>query len=346
MLSRIIALGSLVVVLSAFNIVLGDTPQYTIVDLGNAYQSKAYGLNNQGQVVGTKTNALNGHWNAFVWQNGVMTDLGRGAAYAVNNGGVVVGQSENVAARWDNGVRTNLGSLVQDGWSTAFAVNDSGVIAGRSHWDGWNQQYPWHACSWPNGVPTDLGTLHYDNKYQSEAWGVTPQGDIIGWAQDVPGELNSTVWKNGNISKLRGDSRNCAYDMNGSGQFVGMSWWAPHAFVQEGNSETILPFAPYEYAWPRAINEVGQVVGWKGDQASGAYANRPFLWSDGVLYDDLNSLLPPGTGWTLCEAWDINDDGWIVGWGQLNGYTRAFLLIPEPNSLLLLILGGLALVRR
>ncbi len=224
MLKRIVALGSLVLTLSISTSALGNTPQYTIVDLGNAYYSQAFGINNQGQVVGTKTTAFNGHWNAFVWENGVMTDLGRGAAYAVNNGGVVVGQSENVAARWDSGVRTNLGSLVQDGWSTAFAINDSGVIAGRSHWDGGDQQHPWHACTWPSGLATDLGTFDYNNRYQSEAWGITPQGDVVGWAQDTMAEEHSAIWTSGSPSKLRGDSCNRAYNMNSSGQFVGVSW--------------------------------------------------------------------------------------------------------------------------
>jgi hypothetical protein len=53
---------------------------------------------------------------------------------------------------------------------------------------------------------------------------------------------------------------------------------------------------------------------------------------------DLNGLIDPASGWTLAAARDINDSGWIVGTGTLNGQARAFLLtpVPEPSSLALL----------
>ena len=44
---------------------------------------------------------------------------------------------------------------------------------------------------------------------------------------------------------------------------------------------------------------------------------------------DLNTLLPPGCGWILTKANDINDNGWITGEGYINGQTRAYLLVPE-----------------
>jgi len=57
---------------------------------------------------------------------------------------------------------------------------------------------------------------------------------------------------------------------------------------------------------------------------------------------DLNDLIPATSNWTLVEAWDINNNGWIVGWGEApNGSTRAFLLIPEPSTMLLIALGSL-----
>jgi hypothetical protein len=52
-----------------------------------------------------------------------------------------------------------------------------------------------------------------------------------------------------------------------------------------------------------------------------------FLYSGGQMAN-LNSLLPPNSGWTLTEAVSINDAGQIVGVGTLNGQDRAFRLTP------------------
>jgi probable HAF family extracellular repeat protein len=53
---------------------------------------------------------------------------------------------------------------------------------------------------------------------------------------------------------------------------------------------------------------------------------RAFLYSGSML--DLNSLLPPGSGWTLVDATGINNAGQITGTGLSQGQVRAFLLTP------------------
>jgi probable HAF family extracellular repeat protein len=44
---------------------------------------------------------------------------------------------------------------------------------------------------------------------------------------------------------------------------------------------------------------------------------------------DLNSLIPVGSGWVLSIANGINDSGEIVGYGLIHGKTHGFLLTPQ-----------------
>ena len=44
---------------------------------------------------------------------------------------------------------------------------------------------------------------------------------------------------------------------------------------------------------------------------------------------DLNRLIPQGSGWVLGQASGINDAGQITGYGTVHGRTHAFLLIPR-----------------
>lgn len=57
------------------------------------------------------------------------------------------------------------------------------------------------------------------------------------------------------------------------------------------------------------------------------FFQRAFLWQNNSL-QDLNKLIPPGSGWILLTANDINDLGQIVGFGIKNSTIRAFLLTP------------------
>jgi hypothetical protein len=81
-----------------------------------------------------------------------------------------------------------------------------------------------------------------------------------------------------------------------------------------------------------AINESDQVVGFCDWSASTWGECWAFYWDavHGVI--DLNSVLPPDSGWRLVEARDINDRGQIAGAGYLNGQVNGFLLNLVFNS--------------
>jgi probable HAF family extracellular repeat protein len=86
--------------------------------------SEAYGINDKEQVVG-RSGA-----NAFLWQNGVFTDLGPGSAFNINNNGFVIGDT----FLWHAGIRTPLANLLppNSGWTITEGrdINDAGEIVG------------------------------------------------------------------------------------------------------------------------------------------------------------------------------------------------------------------------
>src|SRR5205807_1974219 len=73
--------------------------------------------------------------------------------------------------------------------------------------------------------------------------------------------------------------------------------------------------------YAHAINGSGQIVGW-GDLTG-------FFWNNGVM-QDIDTLIPANSGWDMLFASGINDNGWIVGSGEVNYVTHAYLLTPPP----------------
>jgi probable HAF family extracellular repeat protein len=93
-----------------------------------------------------------------------------------------------------------------------------------------------------------------------------------------------------------------------------------------------------------SINDNGQIVG-VVSKNSPEYLD---FTGHAVLFDptgngnnvDLNLLIDPSSGLTLIKANCINNDGRIIGQAiDSDGRPHAFLLIPEPATVLLLSLG-------
>lgn len=89
-----------------------------MTDLGTlgGTDSRAVAINDRGQVIGTSSTA-SGRYHAFIWQDGVMTDLGvlpgksNSKAAAINDRGQVVGDSDDRAFLWQHKRMTDLGAM-------------------------------------------------------------------------------------------------------------------------------------------------------------------------------------------------------------------------------------------
>jgi probable HAF family extracellular repeat protein len=306
-----------------------------ISDLGTlgGSVSSGSGINALGQVAGFALNAIpdpvsiyhfqlsesvNGtQTRAFLWQNGVMQDLGTlGGPDAwsnfVNDAGQVTGFSYTDSAinpvtgvptthpfLWDpkRGM-TDLGSLggtLAGSEPAGFqgAINNLGQVVGASTLAG---DLVFHPFLWTNPGPMqDLGTLGGDN---ASASGVNDAGQVIG-VSDLPGNVyHAFLFNSGVMNDLRtlnGDSFSTASSINASGQIVGQSCHEP------------------------CVNH---------------FQNRAVLWENGAIFD-LNTLVRGGhSGLTLSLALVINDQGEIAGIGRPVGCLadsacgHAFVLIP------------------
>jgi probable HAF family extracellular repeat protein len=193
---------------------------------------------------------------------------------------------------------------------------------------------------------TDLGTL---GGVQSYAVAVNNAVQAVGWSFMNTGEMeivyHSLLCQDGVLTDLGtlGGTLSQAYSINDSGQVVGWSHTAgdtaEHAFLYTDGVMMDLGTLGGAVSRAMAVDNLGRVVGYSTTDNSD---RRAFLYTSGTMID-INELLPANSGWTLLEASDINDAGWIVGKAvNPQGHTHAFLLMPEPAGLFFLVLGGLA----
>jgi len=344
---------------------LGRLGQGNVAD--GDYWSKAIALNNRGQVVGNSSTSFldkDGYSieHGFLWEDvngngqsdpGEMVDVVPGGA-AFSGDAKDINESGEVLGRWGstttpyseifvrrNGVSQGSGVLR----AAPGGINDGGVIVGATVISTVTGEAVRGFRQGPGGTEI-FGTFGGGNTSRAE--GINSLGHVVGSADFAPiGQLprpRAFVSRDGTtLTPLPNppnpfDGRpdlnpNFAMAINDAGWVAGYYFsiwgyrtiaWDPDGVVWDvGGSAN-------EATYPRAINESGTIVGY-ADPFPNGLPNHAFMVRAGGGPIDLNTLLPPNSGWSLREANDINDRGEIVGTGIFNDWYHAYLLTTVPG---------------
>jgi probable HAF family extracellular repeat protein len=279
--------------------------------------SKAYGINDKGQVVGTMRGGV------FLYSNGKLTNLGNEIPssfnVAINNAGQVVaaaGGAPNYGmSLYSNGKWTPLST----NWANNVAINASGQIAGTV-----NDASGQHAFLYSGGKMTNIGTPGF----KSWAYGINDSGQVAG-----------VDFKTGTAALFSGGK---SIDL---GTLVKGDYRGGYSIGNGG-----------AYSIAFGINNAGQIVGESMVNITGNFTPHAFLFTNGKMLD-LNDLINHTPDFILTNAGAINNRGQILAGGIYKGANPSdpnsygtYLLTPtdplatpEPGSLTLLALGALGL---
>jgi probable HAF family extracellular repeat protein len=318
---------------------------YSLVDpsAGSPYDGITLNsINNAGHMAGYGVIASTGEIHALIRRNSTFQDLGL-LGYQASDG-ISINGSDQLAADgigpgstalfYSNGNARRIGSI-DGGYTSAYSINAQGDIVGS----GLNGDGARVGFSWVGGVFHDLSSLGI-----IRANAINDAGQIVGssgyyWTYGgyVHGSLHACLYAGGvftDLGSLTGDPRTNteALGINGSGQIVGYSAAADglqHAFLYSAGVMQDLGTFAGENAAAVAINSGGVII---GNLTNPYGANLgAFVYSNGMM-SDLASLIVNGADWSQLIVTGINDDGWIVGNGTVNGTTRGFLAVPSTAA--------------
>lgn len=308
-----------------------DAGRHDLADLAEQGESAAWDINDAGIVVGQ----IDDH------QVGPNTDS-RGMIWEL---GATITTCE-------------LGAHVGGGWSVAWAINndDDPWVVGTA------LKSSTGACDKENfafeveydgtcGPLTELVPLDDHGSYARDVNTHATERHVAGFSTKAilasicledeglcSVDRDPVRWENGGgplqLQTQSGDNGHMARGNNDAGNFVGegqdngVPCRARALFWDDdlANPEVLDVDDANDQAHAEAINNNANpsVVGWNlTDSAAWRWEFDGADWDNSNLNDVTNC-----SAWDLEQAHDINDDGWIVGYGTINSTDHAFVLVP------------------
>lgn len=337
---------------------------------GSYTWSDAYGVTNDGVVVGSMYDSTNGV-RAFSWTYATgLVDIGSlgtdSQTYAraiTPDGAVIIGESQNpnTSFRLISGETIEDLSYPQNGeydQSALKDVSDNGLAAAgllSRYADGCYRAALWQESDgWQ-----DLGVL-FANDYESSANAISADGTKVA-GYSCGDRFAAFLWSETDgmveLSNPWGQYSAAAIAMSADGDYITGQATNPSGYSQavlwdeEGTPLILDPLDGFEAAAGYGISGDGSLIGGTSESSDGE--QRAVFWtSDGTVYDLETYLNEAGidtTGWDLTAITEVSQNGtYLTGRGiNADGYTESFLVrIPEPATLTLLIAGAMLLYRR
>jgi probable HAF family extracellular repeat protein len=357
----LVACGATTASASPYLIDLG-TMGYTGTNVG----SMAYGINNNGVVVGRAFNS-DGINRPFIWQSGVMTDMDpingnpaysweadpgkAGTGYAINNNGYTTGNAKtllgNHAFLYTGSPSTSIDIYPSPNAipqmpgpenCTGYGINDSGQVVGVHGGADAPVATAAFLYSSSAGTKIELNSL-IAGATASTAYAINSAGWVVGnystaSSYNIPFLYNGSTMSD--LTMFAGVTAAQPKSINGSNHVVGTATASDgkqYGFYNNGTTTVQLGTLGGNYSGTasdaRAVNSSNQIVGLSIANGGTTINDRRAVQFnlDGTV-TDLNTLITvAGSGWTLSCATGINDSGWICGWGtNPAGQQRPFLL--------------------
>ena len=259
-------------------------------------------------------------------------------AYGINDDGDVVGYSSNGglsihAFLWDGEQTNDLGvpEWASVDFSRAQDINNNGWVVGMAGGVPYDLRgFIKHDAIWDQ-IPTFGGN-------ESRAYAINDLNDVVGYTRNEEGKFRAFGIPAGNLKLITdigdlGGGAAQAFDVNNSRVITGQSkvddtYW--HAFVwslDEGMLDLGTLGGNESYAW--SISDSGIIVGKSQVPEGGTHG---FVWMDGKMFD-VNDFIVPDLDVTFINVRDINAKGQLAAVGEYpDGSKRPFLLTPRGDS--------------
>lgn len=300
---------------------LGDLP-------GGDFFSQAHDISADGSViVGVSNSASN--IRSFRWKSGVMNSLGGGTwsgAHGISgDGSVVTGTYSSGAYRW-----TQAGGMIGmgDALSEGFGISSDGSVVVGDAYDA----HGFRSRRWEGGVEIQPCSD------ESTAFDASADGTVV---VGVAGYI------------LSGVTVGQGFRWTESGGVTYPYPAAAHGVSDDGSAVAGEGFYWTESGGIQTLDGTAYGISADGLVLVGESSGSASIWDDTNGMRDIKNILENGgldlSGWTLSRAMAIAVDGLtIVGYGtNPDGYTEGWVAtVPEPATLSLMALGGLALLRR